>query len=127
MSENNILKEEKKRKLSALLEKGLNPYPHQFKKTDNLKDIQKKYGYLKAGESAVDVLQTAGRLMLKRAMGKAVFFNIQDQDSTLQCYLKTQEMDLDSLDFFFLRGYRGHSGFRGSALSDPKRRADFAL
>ena len=102
MSENNILKEEKKRKLSALLEKGLNPYPHQFKKTDDLQDIQKKYGYLKAGESAVDVLQTAGRLMLKRAMGKAVFFNIQDQDSTLQCYLKTQEMDLDSLDFFSL-------------------------
>ena len=103
MSENhNILKEEKKKKLKALLEQGLNPYPHQFKKTHSLKAFHKQYGHLEASESLNVKAKVAGRLMLKRSMGKAVFFNIQDQESSLQCYLKTAELDKDSLNFFSL-------------------------
>ncbi len=98
--ENNVLKEEKKKKLKKLLEKNLNPYPHEFKRTHSLEDIQKQYGHLKAGESLEAKARVAGRLMLKRAMGKAVFFNIQDQSGSGQCYLKMQEMDDSSREFF---------------------------
>ena len=98
--ETNVLKAEKKKKLKTLQEKGLNPYPHEFKRSHSLKDIQKEYGHLKAGESLESKVQVAGRLMLKRAMGKAVFFNIQDQRGSMQCYLKTQEMDKSSFQFF---------------------------
>ena len=103
ITESNTLRDEKKRKLNLLLEKGLNPYPHQFKKTHHLQDIQKKYKDIKTGESLKsEMVKTAGRLMLKRTMGKAVFFNIQDQETSLQCYLKTEELDKTSLDFFSL-------------------------
>ncbi len=113
----NVLKEEKKRKLKKLLENDLDPYPHDFKRSHTSSQIKKQYDYLKAGESFIEkkisaadqklqnreqTIQTAGRLMLKRSMGKAVFFNIQDQEGTLQCYLKTQELDKQSSLFFSL-------------------------
>ncbi len=97
-----MLREEKKRKLKELLEKNLNPYPHNFKRTHVSSQIQKQYEYLKIGESAEEKVWTAGRLMLKRGMGKAAFFNIQDQEGALQCYLKVQELDEQSNQFFSL-------------------------
>ena len=113
----NVLKEEKKRKLKELLANDLNPYPHSFTRSHTSSQIKKQYEYLKAGESVTkqeapatgqqapaveQKIQTAGRLMLKRSMGKAVFFNIQDQEGPLQCYIKTQELDKQSGLFFSL-------------------------
>ena len=98
----NPLREEKKRKLKELLEKKLNPYPHNFKRTHTTSQIKEQYEYLQIGESAEEEVQTAGRLMLKRSMGKASFFNIRDQEGDLQCYIKSQELDESSRDFFSL-------------------------
>ena len=106
----NILKEEKKRKLKELLKNDLNPYPHNFTRSHTSSQIKRQYEYLKSGESVTEQkppaveqkIQTAGRLMLKRSMGKAVFFNIQDQAGVLQCYLKTQELEAPSNLFFAL-------------------------
>ena len=98
----NVLREEKKRKLRELLSYNLNPYPHNFKRTHTSSQIKKQYGYLKIGESVEEEVQTAGRLMLNRSMGKAAFFNIRDQEGDLQCYIKTQELDEISNRFFSL-------------------------
>ena len=116
----NVLREEKKRKLKELLTKNLNPYPHNFKRTHISSQIQKQYEYLKTGESATEEVQTAGRLMLKRSMGKAAFFNIQDQEGCLQCYIKTQELDEQSNQFFSLVDIGDIVGFRGTLFRTKK-------
>lgn len=112
----NVLREEKKRKLKLLLKKNLNPYPHNFKRTHVSAQIQKQYEHLKPGESTEEEMWVAGRLMLKRNMGKAVFFNIQDQAGALQCYLKTQELDESSEQFFSLVDIGDIVGARGTVF-----------
>ncbi len=99
---NNVLREEKQKKLDKLLQKGMNPFPHQFKRTHLSSLVQKQYESLQAGEFAEKEIQIAGRLMLMRDMGKASFFNIQDPEGSQQCYVKTKELDAKSLDFFSL-------------------------
>jgi len=98
----NILKEEKKRKLKALWEQKLDPYPHNFKRTHTSLQIQNQYEHLNTGDQTKEEIKLAGRLMLKRGMGKAAFFNIQDQDGDLQVYIKLQELDKTSESFFSL-------------------------
>ena len=116
----NVLREEKKRKLKELLTHKLNPYPHNFKRTHTSSQINKKYGHLKTGESAEEEVQTAGRLMLNRSMGKAAFFNIRDQEGDLQCYIKTQELDETSNRFFSLVDIGDIVGVRGTLFRTKK-------
>ena len=116
----NPLREEKKRKLKELLGKNLNPYPHNFKRTHTTAQIKKQYKSLKTGESAEEEVQTAGRLMLKRSMGKASFFNIQDQTGDLQCYIKPQELDKSSRDFFSLVDIGDIVGITGTLFVTKK-------
>ena len=54
-----------------------------------------------AGEKKPEnVFRIAGRLMTLRMMGKASFFNVQDQSASLQCYVKVEELsEVDKIAF----------------------------
>lgn len=90
----NPLRAEKRRKLHALREKGINPYPYSFERTAKVAELVGKYAdQLQPGEKKPEaVYRLAGRLMTLRSMGKASFFNIQDQTGTLQIYVKVEEL-----------------------------------
>ncbi len=95
MSENhdNPIKAEKRRKLHALREKGINPYPYSFERIGNCELIKSQFGTIDPGEKKEDqVFRLAGRVMTIRAMGKATFFNLQDMSGSLQIYLKREEL-----------------------------------
>ena len=100
MSENldNPIRAEKRTKLNALREQGIDPYPHNYDRTAQVEEIVKKFSDIETGEKKEgDVFRIAGRLMTRRPMGKAAFFNVQDQSGNLQCYLKKAELDEKSL------------------------------
>jgi len=111
----NPLRQEKRRKLHALKEKGLNPFPHNFKPTHSVAALKDKYDSLGTGESkSEDQVVAAGRVMTRRDMGKAAFFNFQDQSGTLQGYVKLEELGAEDRTFFeFLDigDFVGLSGF----------------
>lgn len=86
--------DEKIQKRKLLIEKGLNPYPFEFKKTINTQDV----ALSKLKEDQTESL--AGRLMRMRSMGQAAFFNLQDEKGQCQCYLKTKELSKDDQLFF---------------------------
>ncbi len=90
----NPLKAEKRRKLHALREKGINPYPYSYKRTGHAGELTEKYANaINAGDKMLDsVYRIAGRLMTLRSMGKASFFNVQDQTGVLQIYIKVEEL-----------------------------------
>jgi lysyl-tRNA synthetase class 2 len=95
MSEHeNPLKAEKRRKLTELRKMGINPYPYSFEKTCSVTQLLGEYNeVLKEGDTRPETnFKLAGRLMTKRPMGKAAFFNIQDQTGTLQGYLRLEEL-----------------------------------
>ncbi len=103
MSENseNPIRAEKRAKLKELREKGIDPFPHNYERTALVKEIVHSFSNIETGEKKEgDVFRIAGRLMTKRPMGKAAFFNIQDQSGKLQCYLKKAELDETSLTSF---------------------------
>ncbi|MCB0347576.1 MAG: lysine--tRNA ligase, partial [Bdellovibrionales bacterium] len=99
----NPLRQEKRRKLKELREKGVNPYPYKYDKTHEAARLKEKYAGLNTGESVeADVVKIAGRLMTKRPMGKAAFFNIQDESGNIQIYLRKEELDENSNTVFSL-------------------------
>ena len=90
----NPIRTEKERKLKNLRDQGIDPFPHNYKRTASVAGIIHDFSSLKAGEVLENkTFQVAGRLMTRRPMGKAAFFNIQDQSGGIQCYLKKAELD----------------------------------
>ena len=89
----NPIKAEKRKKLHALKEKGINPFPYSFDVTAHVSNLVKDFSSLAAGEKKLETnFKIAGRLMTLRMMGKASFFNVQDMTGSLQCYIKTEEL-----------------------------------
>ncbi len=94
----NPIRAEKQNKLQNLRGKGIDPFPHNYRRTARIEKIIGDFKGIEAGEVLEDKnFKIAGRLMTKRPMGKAAFFNIQDQSGNLQCYLKKSELDEKSL------------------------------
>lgn len=93
MSDENPLRAEKRRKLHELKKAGINPYPYKFDRTGSVGEIRSQFESIATGEKKTDaVYRLAGRLMTLRSMGKASFFNLQDQTGALQVYLKNEEL-----------------------------------
>ena len=86
--------DEKLQKRKLLIEKGLNPYPFEFKKTIHTQSVAKAQLKEEQTESL------AGRLMRMRSMGQAAFFNLQDEQGQCQCYLKIKELSEEDQLFF---------------------------
>lgn len=113
----NPLKAEKRKKLHALKERGVKPFPYSFDKTASTLELVTQYGAtLQAGEKKPEkVYRIAGRLMTLRMMGKASFFNIQDQSGSLQCYIRpeelTSEIEKSSFELIDLGDFVGLEGF----------------
>ena len=99
----NILRAEKRRKLNDLRSSGLDPFPHEFHRTHTVDTVVNAHEGLQTGESRPDATVTmAGRLMTVRNMGKASFFNFQDQSGSLQGYIRTEELSESDRKFFDL-------------------------
>ena len=114
MERDNPLRAEKRKKLHQLKELGLDPFPHNFKPNAKAAEMLAKHGGLQAGEQTTGDVVMAGRLMTKRDMGKAAFFNFQDQTGSLQAYVRLEELSEKDRKFFEhvdLGDWVGLSGF----------------
>lgn len=77
-------------------------FPNQYRRDALAETIHTQYGGLEKealAETAPRV-QVAGRIMLRRIMGKASFVTIQDVSGRLQLYVRGQEVGADSYDDF---------------------------
>jgi lysyl-tRNA synthetase class 2 len=88
----------RKEKLSILRKNKLDVYPNNFKKTHIVKDLLNKYNtfdieYFKEYNN-IDV-KIAGRIILKRIMGKASFITLQDISGQLQIYISEKLISHD--------------------------------
>lgn len=89
--EDEIIKE-RERKLSELRKKGINPYPAEFDKKETCeKALRSKIGTR---------VQTAGRLMNKRDMGKISFCVLQDGTGNIQIVLQDKKTPEKAIKFF---------------------------
>ena len=92
---------QKLQKLNALREMGVNPYPYSFDKNITAKEIHEKYDYVKVGEKVEDKeYKVAGRIMLRRKMGKAAFIDILDENGKIQIYIQKPELTEQEREIF---------------------------
>jgi lysyl-tRNA synthetase class 2 len=84
----NQIIEERRAKLAALREAGI-AFPNDFRRNNIASDLHKKYGNQSNGTLEKDPIsvEVAGRMILKRVMGKASFATIQDMSGHIQLYI----------------------------------------
>jgi len=87
----------RKEKLDTLRERGVNPYPYNYKPTYTSGEVLLNYDDLEEKDVTV-----AGRIMALRKMGKASFFHIQDMGGRIQVYIKRDEVGEDAYANFKL-------------------------
>jgi lysyl-tRNA synthetase, class II len=92
-TDENQLIAERREKLKALREAhragGAPAFPNDFKPADHAEQLHQNHGGKSAEEleAAGATASIAGRMMLKRVMGKASFITVQDQTSRIQVYV----------------------------------------
>ena len=93
-SEINEIIKSRLKKLEILHERGIDPYPTDFKPTHNTKacldllnDIEKK------GLEQSEVIYSAGRITAIRKMGKAIFLDILDELGKIQLLARDNSID----------------------------------
>lgn len=94
--EHNHLIQERRDKLSALRQEVI-AFPNDFRPDSQAGELQSRYGDgesypAEALESLAHRVHVAGRLMLKRVMGKASFTTIKDSSGSLQLFLQQQTL-----------------------------------
>ncbi len=85
----------RKEKLAALRKLGIDPYPEQSTKTDDIGGIREQFAKLSKSRKAIGV---AGRLTSLRFHGGAVFGDLKDQTGKLQVLFKKDTLK-DKFDF----------------------------
>ena len=93
MSDDNDIVASRRQKLTELRRRGI-AYPNEFDRSDFAEELHGRYGdsSKEALESEAVGVKIAGRIMLRRVMGKASFITLQDGSHQIQCYLKQQDL-----------------------------------
>jgi lysyl-tRNA synthetase class 2 len=99
--DDNQLIAERREKLAAIRRQGV-AFPNDFKPKDRAADLVHKYGPLPNEELEPLALHVvvAGRLMLKRVMGKACFGTLQDATGRIQLYVTLDNVGAEALAAF---------------------------
>ena len=77
-------------KLKEIRALGVEPYPHKYLPTHDMRSLNEKFegsaigGSEEAGNGSTDLVLVAGRLVLFRAMGKNAFGHLQDETGRIQ-------------------------------------------
>ena len=94
--------EERRKKLDQLRDKG-SAYGNSFKPQNNANNLHDKYGNLSKEELAeknIKNISIAGRIVLKRVMGKASFATLRDSSGDIQIYVTKNNVDEDVYEDF---------------------------
>ncbi len=84
-------REAKERNLQALLDLGINPYPHIFRPNAKADELQSKYAELANEAVTTDSVMVAGRIMSMRNSG--MFIDLQDHSGKIQIYSHKDGID----------------------------------
>src|SRR6056297_46648 len=93
----------RREKLEQLEEMGVNPYPYSFDVSHTSKQILDNENLIRDDESNPDTesVSVAGRIMTRRIMGKASFFNLQDSEGTIQVYIRRDDVGVEEYNTIF--------------------------
>ena len=105
---------QRRRKVDALWEAGINPYPNDFRPLHTSADLRAAYGDQEIIEDDSELFVVAGRILMRRSFGKAAFVQMQDRKGRVQLYLKKDVLgdelfaEFENYDIGDIVGVSGH-------------------
>ncbi|BEH09751.1 lysine--tRNA ligase [Geobacter sulfurreducens subsp. ethanolicus] len=91
---------QRRRKVDALWEAGINPYPNDFKPLHTSADFREAYGTVDTIEDDPRSFTVAGRIIARRSFGKAAFIQIQDRKGRMQVYVRKDTVGDEAFEAF---------------------------
>ena len=88
----------RREKLAALRAAGIAAFPVGFTRTHTLGEVAEGWHDLAAAEESGDTVRVAGRIVLKRAMGKLAFWTLRHGDDELQAMLTVQSLGEEAFE-----------------------------
>jgi lysyl-tRNA synthetase class 2 len=92
------LVDQRRRKLAALRDEGVEPFPHAFPGVQSISSVVAPFAELPAGEETETRARVAGRLAARRGQGKAAFLDLVDRSGRLQLHARADILGAESLD-----------------------------
>lgn len=87
----------RRQKVVELTDSGVNCYPYRFERSHQIAELLDDFEKLSESET---VVQLAGRIMLRRKMGKSFFADLRDFSERIQIYLKFDIVGEQQFDLF---------------------------
>ncbi len=110
-------RESRLKKLEALKNAGINPYPNLFKPESYSEIIKSKF--IENGESEI-VTSIAGRVILQRDFGKAVFSTLKDDMGQIQIYARKDILGEEKFSIYKLIDTGDMLGVSGKVFKTHK-------
>jgi lysyl-tRNA synthetase, class II len=92
------LVEQRRRKLAALRDEGVEPFPHAFSGVAGIAEVKAPHEGLEAGEETDVRARIAGRIAARRGQGKAAFVDLVDRSGRMQLHARADVLGQESLD-----------------------------
>ena len=99
------------KKVEDLRKAGIDPYPNKYEFKNNASELQDKYKKLKKESKTKNKVSVAGRIMIKRDLGKISFATLQDSTGKIQ--LVSQDGETPDKQFEFFKKYLDAGDFVG--------------
>lgn len=112
----------RRNKLEFLEGKGIEPFGQRFDRTHTTELIYGLYDGVEKDQldEEMHVVVTAGRIMTKRAQGKAGFAHIQDQYGQIQIYVRQDRIGEDMYEVFEKADLGDIIGIKGEVFKTKK-------
>jgi len=91
---------QRRRKVNALWEAGINPYPNDFKPRHTSADLFAAYGQSEQIDDVDADFVLAGRIIARRSFGKAAFIQLQDRAGRIQLYVRKDDLGDEQFALF---------------------------
>ena len=88
----------RRRKLEALREGGIDPFPHAYPGVRSIAEVKAPYDALPDGEETEDRVRIAGRLAARRGQGKAAFLDVVDRSGRMQLHARLDVLGEEPLE-----------------------------
>jgi lysyl-tRNA synthetase class 2 len=87
----------RRRKLDALREAGIDPFPHVFQGVEPIVQVREQHASLQAGDETEVSHRVAGRIAARRGQGRMAFLDLVDRSGRIQLQVRVDELGDEGL------------------------------
>jgi lysyl-tRNA synthetase class 2 len=89
---------DRRRKLEALREDGIDPFPHAYGGVAPIASVRAAHGDLQPGDETDSGHRVAGRLSARRGQGKMAFLDLVDRSGRIQLQARVDELGAENME-----------------------------